>query len=48
MLPETETWRWRVAAIGPFDQGSPLYNHISHRPSFGRLQEKVDIHFDNL
>jgi hypothetical protein len=36
-----------VAAIGPFDQGSPLCNQISHRPPFGRLSEKVDIQSDS-
>jgi hypothetical protein len=37
-----------VGAIGPFDQGSPLYNQISHWPPFGRLPENVDIQSDNL
>ncbi len=37
-----------VGAIGPFDQGSPLYSQISHWPPFGRLSEKVDIQSDNL
>jgi hypothetical protein len=39
---------FEVAAIGPFDQGSPLHNQISRWPPLGRVPEKVDIQSDKL